>query len=102
MLLAANAQAQPILGDVFDFGTQTGIPGIFSPADERSTFELFGTMIQLDRICVVASTAFQAGNLPDINAQLVFEGATFAIRAIKRDQSAYSLGLKMLNAKPTP
>lgn len=103
MLAAGNVQARPVLGETFDFGTQTGDDapiGFFSDANEQSAFELGGTLDTLDRICVVAKDEIDAGNEPEVNGEFTHGGCLLQIRAIREDQSAYVLGLKMLSAKP--
>lgn len=103
MLAAGNVQARPVLGESFDFGTQTGenAPiGFFSDANEQSAFELGGTLDTLDRICVVAKDEIDDDNKPKMDDEFDHGGCTLQIRAIREDQSAYVLGLKMLSAQP--
>ncbi len=103
MLAAGNVQARPVLGEQFDFGTQTGENGpigFFSDANEQSAFELGGTLDTLDRICVVAKDEIDADNAPEMNEEFTHGGCLLQVRAIREDQSAYVLGLKMLNAQP--
>lgn len=97
MLAAANIQARPVLGDLFDFGNQTGLTGFFSVADEQTAFQAGGTLDQIDHIIVVAVDQFTAGNFPTANAKLTLADGVFVIRTLKIDASAYMLGLKKVS-----
>ncbi|MBS0328222.1 MAG: hypothetical protein JSR30_00085 [Proteobacteria bacterium] len=97
MLSAANAQAQAVIGTLFDFGTQTGISGAFTAVDAKLEFELTGLMSECDLVAVVDLSRFDSGNEPTENAPLLFDGVTYLIRTLKTDQSAYVLGLKKIS-----
>lgn len=97
MLASSSIQAQPVLGESFDYGTQTGLTGFFTQADEKTAFELCGTLETLDEIAVVAVAQFASNNLPVVMTNLTRFGVTLRIRALKFDQSAYILGLKMIS-----
>lgn len=99
-LSAGNVQARPVLGDAFNYGTQTGLTGFFSSADEKTAFELGGTLDEMDRILVVGRDQFEAANLPKVDDTLEFGGALLQVRALREDASAFVLGLKMLSAQP--
>jgi hypothetical protein len=99
-LAAGNVQARPILGDTFEFGSQDDLVGFFSPIDEKTAFELGGTMEDFDRSVVVGRELFDAGNLPTAEATFTFEGILWQIRALKTDASAYLLGLKAIDPAP--
>ncbi len=102
-LAAGNVQARPVLGEQFDFKSQTGADGpigFFSAADEKSAFELGGTLDEMDRISVVARDEIDSGNEPAVNDTFSFDGVLLQIRFIKKDASSYILGLKMLDAEP--
>ena len=94
MLSSGNAQAQPVLGTSFNYGTQSGLTGFFTPVDEKLGFELTGYLDECDLVAVVDLGQFTSGNQPVTKSQLTFSGATYTIRTLKTDQSAYVLGLK--------
>lgn len=101
-LTAANVQARPVLGDQFDYGTQTGANGpigFFTAADQKTTFELTGTLEDLDRIAVVAVDQFVSGNAPSTLAKFTYLGKLYEIRTLKTDASSYVIGMK--NIDPT-
>lgn len=100
MLHAVAPQVQPILGDQFDFGSQTGANGpigYFTAADQKTTFELTGTLEDLDRIVVVDVGEFDSGNEPETLDQMTYLGKLYEIRTLKKDASSYVLGLKNID-----
>lgn len=101
-LSAGNVQARPVIGQTFELGNQDDLTGFFSPMDEKTAFELGGTMAEMDRLCVVDRSLIDAGNEPAVNQLVEIEGVQMEIRAIKIDQSSYLLGLSMLDAEADP
>lgn len=97
-LHAGNVQARPVLGELFDFGSQTGLTGFFAPADEKSQMELVGYLDDIDLILVADVLIFTVGNEPAPNALMTYAGATFKISSRKTDQSAFVLGMKKITA----
>jgi hypothetical protein len=98
MLAAANIQARPVLGDTFDYGTQTGLIWFLSAADEVTAFQAGGTLDQIDHVAVAAVDQFALDNLPVVNALITLNGSQiFEIRSMKTDASAYLLGLKKIS-----
>ncbi len=86
-----------MIGELFDFGTQTGQTGFFTPADERAQMELVGYLGEIDTVAVVDLDQFDSGNEPALLALMLRNGATFEIKSIKTDLSAYVIGLKKVS-----
>lgn len=101
-LHGGNVQARPVIGQTFTMGSQSDLVGFFSDMDEKTAFELGGTMAEMDRVCVVDRALVTAGNEPAVDQVLEIEGVTMQIKGIKIDQSAYVLGLSMLDAEADP
>lgn len=95
-LHGGNVQARPVLGELFDYGSQTGLTGFFTPTDEQLGFELTGYMDKVDFVLVVDLDQFTAGNLPATKTTMVYKTATYSLRSIKTDESAYVIGLKKI------
>lgn len=91
-----NVQARPVLGQLFDYGSQTGLTGFFTPTDEKLAFELTGYMDEIDFVLVADLDQFDTGNEPTTKSQLTYGSATYTIRTLKTDESAYVLGLKKI------
>lgn len=91
-----NVQALTVLGELFTYGSQSDLIGFFTPTDEKLAFELTGYMDEIDFALVVAKDQFTSGNEPATKAQLTYASATYTIRSLKTDQSAYVLGLKKI------
>lgn len=96
-LHAGNIQARPILGELFDYGTQTGLIGTFTQDEERLAMEFVGYLSEVDTLAIVDLDQFDAGNLPAVKTLLVRNGATLSVRVLKSDESAYVLGLKKVS-----
>ena len=97
MLSAAVVQAQPTIGTSFQLGNPasgTVYSGAFSMADERTSFDLSGQIDTIDYMIVCGVAQFASA--PTVQTQVVVNGATYVIRTIKADPSAYILGLKKL------
>lgn len=91
-----NVQARPYLGELFDYGTETGLTGTFTPTDEKLAFEITGYMDEIDLVAVVDLDQFAVGNEPRVKTLLRKDGFVYSIRTLKTDQSAYVLGMKMI------
>lgn len=101
-LHSGNVDARPVMGQTFEMGSQADLVGFFSEMDEKAAFELSGTMAEMDRVCVVDRALVNAGNEPKVDQLLEVEGVQMQIKAIKIDQSAYVLGLAMMDAEAEP
>ncbi len=101
-LHAGNVDARPVIGQTFTLGSQSDLIGFFSPMDEKTAFELGGTMAEMDRMGVVDRALVSAGNEPAVDQLVTVEGVQMQIKAIKIDQSSYILGLSMLDAEAEP
>lgn len=95
-LHVGNLQARDVLGELFDYGSQTGLTGFFTPTDEKLAFELTGYMDEIDFVLVADLEIFTSGNEPTTKSQLTYKSATYTIRTLKTDQSAYVMGLKKI------
>lgn len=98
-LHACNEQARPVIGSLIDIGSQTGVACFLSPIDEKTAFELGGTMAEMDRVCVIDRALISSGNEPTPDLVVTVEGTKMTVKAIKADQSAFVLGLQMLDAE---
>lgn len=95
-LHAANVQAQAVLGELFNYGIQADLTGIFTATDAKLGFELTGYMEEIDLVAVVDLAQFTAGNEPRLKTLMVYAGDVYSVRSLKTDQSAYVIGLKMI------
>lgn len=91
-----------MLGEPFDYGTQNGLVGFFTPTDDKLAFELTGYMEEIDMVCVVDLDQFTPLNRPAVKMQATYAGFIYTVRSLKTDQSAYVLGLKMIGPAPAP
>ncbi len=105
-LHAGNIQARPVLGDLFNWQGQVGLTGFFTPTSGTLAFEMAGFSEEIDLVAVVDIDQFDVGNEPDLEAEpkqtLLWEGHQYLLRSQKKDQSAYTLGFKMIGNTPTP
>ena len=90
-LLDGFTQAQDYLGESFTLAGVT-TTGFFSQASQELSMELTGFMDECDLMCVAKVTAF--ATKPPENSTLTYGGATYKLRGIKTDQSAYVFGFK--------
>lgn len=95
-LHAGNVQAQPVLGELFNYGIQANLTGIFTPTDGSLGFELTGYMEEINLVAVVDLAQFTAGNEPRLKTLMNYAGYVYSVRSLKTDQSAYVMGMKML------
>ncbi len=102
MLHDGNVQARPVIGQTFTMGNQSDLVGFFSPMDEKTAFEIGGTMAEMDRLGVVDRALVSAGNEPAVDDLITVEGVQMQIKGIKIDQSSYLLGLSMMDAEADP
>lgn len=96
-LSAGNVQARPVIGQTVAYGDQSDLEGFCSPMDEKAAFELGGSMDEMDRILVVSREQFDSDNPPAVETDITVEGVLMRVKAIKRDQSAFVMGLAMLD-----
>lgn len=101
-LHAGNVQARPVMGESFNYLGQVGLTGFFTPVDEKLAFELTGYMDEIDFVIVVDVDQFDTGNAPAVKKPLHYGANLYTIRSKKQDQSAYTLGLKLLGPAPVP
>ncbi len=101
-LHAGNVQARPVLGELFNWGTQAGLTGFFTPISGSLGFEAAGFMEEIDLLAVVDVDQFDAGNQPILEDKntLLREGNLYLLRSLKVDQSAYTLGFKLIGPAP--
>lgn len=99
MLHDGNEQARPVIGVTVTLGTQTAVPAFVSPIDEKTAFELGGTMAEMDRMMVIDRAEINPSNLPKVDQVVEVEGTQMVVKAIKADQSAFVLGLAMVDAE---
>jgi hypothetical protein len=95
-LHSCNVQAQPFLGELFDYGIQAGLTGSFTPTDAKLAFELTGYMEEIDLVATVDLSQFTPGNEPALKMLMNYAGFLYSLRSLKTDQSAYVIGMKML------
>ncbi len=95
-LHAGNVQARPVLGELFDYGIQADLTGFFTQTDEKLAFELTGYTDEIDFVIVVDLDQFTAGNEPQVKTLLNYRDYLYTVRSLKTDQSAYTMGLKMI------
>jgi hypothetical protein len=98
-LSAGNVQARPVLGQTVEYGDQDDLIGFCSPMDEKAAFELGGSMDEMDRVLVISRDQFEEDNLPAVETDITVEGVLMRVKAVKRDQSAFVMGLAMLDAE---
>ncbi len=102
MLHAGNVQARPVIGELFDWLTQTGLTGFFTPTSGSLAFEIAGFTEEIDLVAVVDLDQFDSGNEPNLEADpkqlLNWRGNAYLLRSSKVDPSAYTLGFKMIGA----
>ena len=92
-----NVQARPVLGELFDYGTQSGLTGFFTPANDTLQMQLVGYLSEIDVIGVLDVLIFNPGNVPALNAVMNYQGAVYKIESVKTDQSSYVIGLKKIS-----
>lgn len=91
-----TGQGPAILGDIVTIkGIECTV--IFSPADEKSTMEVVGYMVDCDLLGVVGTDQIELTEA-DENLQLLFNAKTFVLKGIKSDPSSYTLILKQISA----
>lgn len=95
-LHSCNVQAQPILGELFNYGIQAGMTGVFTPTDGSLGFELTGYMEEINLVAVVDVAQFVPGNQPSLKTLMNYAGYLYSVRSLKTDQSAYVMGMKMI------
>jgi hypothetical protein len=96
-LHAGNVQARPVLGELFDYGSQSGLTGFFTPADESLQMQLVGYLDEIDVIGVLDVLIFNGGNEPTVKSLMTYAGETYQINSRKTDQSAFVIGLKKIS-----
>lgn len=87
-------QAIPIIGEEFDYGSDTDLDGFFTQADEATVMQLVGEQITCDTICTAAIAQFTTP--PVEESELERDGRTYVIKRIRSDLSAYQLFLSQI------
>jgi hypothetical protein len=101
-LHAANVQARPVMGELFNFRGQVGLTGFFTPTNAELAFKATGYLEEIDLVAVVDLDQFDAGNEPAFKAPLNYAGNLYSLRSIKTDLSSYTLGFKMIGPSAVP
>lgn len=86
--------SEPVLGETITVGSVT-CTAFVTPADERLSMELTGFIDMIDLAATVKVSDF--ASKPAINLDFTYNGATYRLRSIKEDQSAYVLGFKKIS-----
>ena len=73
------------------------VTAFVTQSDDKIAMELVGYLDTCDLIAVVSTVQFAPRAEPQELMKVIRFGVTYEIRAIKRDQSAYVLGLKKIS-----